>query len=29
VILEWAGHAQAELDTEWFSQAPFAGPAGA
>jgi hypothetical protein len=28
VVLEWAGHTQAELDEEWFSRAPFAGPAG-
>ena len=28
VVLEWTGHTQAELDDEWFSRAPFAGPAG-
>src|SRR3954470_8877171 len=28
VILEWTGHTHAELDEEWFGQAPFAGPAG-
>jgi serine/threonine-protein kinase len=28
VVLEWPGHSQAELDAEWFTQAPFAGPAG-
>jgi ABC-type sulfate/molybdate transport systems ATPase subunit len=28
VILEWAGHTHAELDDEWFTQAPFTGPAG-
>jgi serine/threonine-protein kinase len=28
VVLEWAGHTQAQLDAEWFGQAPFAGPAG-
>jgi serine/threonine-protein kinase len=28
VVLEWTGHTQAELDEEWFTRAPFAGPAG-
>ncbi len=28
VIVEWAGHTQAQLDRAWFDRAPFTGPAG-